>query len=577
MEAQLYQDHYGAGHTQGMKVTSSTSSNNEVKVVEGATDALSLEESSRFLSQTTLGASYEDILHMQSIGIEAWLDEQINMTSGSMYDRVEALWTNEIDPIQGDDRSFEMVLDFAFYEMIMEQEDALRQRMAFAWSQIFVIQETHREINHNLGHALYYDYLYKGAFGNFEDLLYNVTMSMSMGVYLSHYKNRKFNPDNGSLPDENFAREIMQLFTIGIHELELDGTPKLDSNGEPIPTYNIDDVAELAKVFTGLAASKNKKTGANNNSFGLGYPSRDWTSPMKMFDDFHSEGEKTFLGTTLPAGQTGMKDINDALDILFNHPNVAPFLSKTMIQHLIKSNPSPAYVKRVATIFEDNGQGVRGDMEAFTRAILLDPEARECDYITNPTAGKLIQPLERFIQLFKAFDLETPSGKIWMNDDKEYVEKILQGFNNSPSVFNFFTPDYAEDMFIAPQDLTSPEFEILNTVTAISYINEVEDALKDRPFDNRTKSGQFLGINNNDVPTLDLSDEISIYQSGGTAQLLDRLNILLCRGQLSSDVRNIIISTIASNEANINNYSNLNAVRDCIYYVMMSADYIIQL
>ena len=297
-----------------------------------------------------------------------------------------------------------------------------------------------------------------------------------MGKYLSHFMNQKADVVEKTYPDENYAREIMQLFSIGLHQLNLDGTPKKDANKHNIPTYDINNLAEMAKVFTGLGAAE-KNDGTINDYFFTNNNLNNQV-PLKMFEDFHAKGEKDILpGITIPAGQAGMTDIHQTLDILFNHPNVAPFISKRLIQHLVKSNPSPLYVKRIATIFNNNGDGVRGDLKAVISAILLDPEARDCAWITHPDNGKLIQPLERFITLFKAFDLQTPSGKMWFHDYSEFYEVVGQSFFSSPSVFNFFSPFYAEDEFVAPRNLVSPEFQILNSVTAISYINKVESCL----------------------------------------------------------------------------------------------------
>ena len=578
--AQLYEDFYGAGHNKGITITSSgdieaESNTAASNTVSGVTNKLTLKESARFLAQAALGNTYEDIEALQDQTVEEWIDNQIKMPSGSYAERFAEI-AQDVDEKQEDERLFKNSLDFLFYETIFKQNDLLRQRMAFAWSQIFVVSSDNFRPNHNHGHAVFHDFLYKGAFGNFRDMLFNVTMSMSMGTYLSHFGNRKFNPVNGSLPDENYAREIMQLFTIGVNELEINGTVKVDAEGVPIPTYDIDDVAELAKVFTGLASSKNISGAANTNFF-LGFPKRDWTAPMKMFERFHSEGEKTFIGKTIPAGQTGMQDINQAIDILFNHPNVGPFLATRLIQHLVKSNPTPSYVGRVARVFNNNGKGKRGDLEAVTKAILLDPEARECSYIEQPTNGKLIQPLERFITLLKAFNMTTPSGKIYLDDGREYFGIVLQGFSDSPTVFNFFQFNYAEEMNVAPQKIVSPEFQILNTVTSISYINKIENSLKDKPFNNFTKSGKFIGPNNSDKPTLDFSEEVAIYKDSGVEALLDRLDILLCRGQLTDQLKEIIKKTISENETNISTYSDIDAVHDCIYYIMISPDYMIQL
>ena len=581
--AQLYQDYYGAGHNQGMTISTSGEEGNNAagNVAIGPAGQLTVEEAARFLSQATLGASYEEITQLQNNGIDAWLQTQYAMPPSSVEDDYDQI-INEVIALRAaegisDGRYQDIYIRQLFYEYVLENEDAMRMKLTFAWSQILVawhgglLNFRWDEIN-----VQYFKILYNGTYGNYKDLLYNMTMSSSMGRYLSSLYNERTNESKGTLPDENFAREIMQLFSIGVKELNLDGTDKIDETGQPIPTYDNDDITELAKVFTGLSFWH--RDGTAKNWFLIGYPSSDVSRPMRMFEPMHEEGEKVMLdGTIIPAGQTGLEDIEQAVDVLFNHPNVGPFLAKTMIQHMVKSNPSPEYVRRVASIFNDNGNGIRGDLKAFTTAILTDPEARECLYIDEPTNGKLIQPVERFITLFKAFDLKTPSGKIFIEDKVEYFEATGQSVFSAPSVFNFFQPDYAEEKYVAPNNLVSPEFQILNTITTISYINKVEESLKEKPFLNRTRGHVYMQPNYNDIPYFNFSLEEQVYQSGGVNALLDRLNILLCRGQLSTNTKNIIANTIQTNESATSNYSNLDAVKDAIYYVMMSPDYIIQL
>ena len=586
--AQVYDDYFGAGHNLGMHITASGSTTSldvdaPENSVSGAVDELTLAEASRFLAQASLGYTYEEIEEVRNKGLDIWFQEQADMpitqTFLARFDEVFA----EAEQINGREMGLSGVymMDFPFYGKAVEEDDLLRQRMAFAWSQILVSQQISPMAMRVRGLAAYYDILYNHAFGNFRDMLFDVTMSVSMGAYLSSFLNRKFDPTNGSEPDENFAREIMQLFTIGVHELDINGQEKIDpSTGSPIETYSIEDVSELAKVFTGLGGSKHIN-GADNNLFYLGLFNVDWTAPMKMFQDRHEEGPKNFLTASIPAGQSGMQDINDAVDYLFNHPNTGPFLAKRLIQHLVKSNPTPAYVARVARVFNNNGSGTRGDLEAVTRAILFDPEARECDYIGDPTSGKLIQPVERFIGLFRAFKVTSPSGRLFINDDREFNDGLLQGFNNSPSVFNFFQFDYSEEKNVGPNNLVSPEFQILNSVSSINHINTVENALKRYPFSNFTAPAppgkQLLQRNPDDEPFLDFSAELEVYENSGLSGLLDRLNVLLCRGQLTSEMRNIIITTVNENITNADDYEAINVVYDCIYYIMISPDYMIQL
>ena len=579
--AQVYDDHLGAGNVIGVKVSSSGQEQNDSSAyaISGTQIKPDLVGASRFLAQATLGASYEEIENLTVIGIDAWLDDQFSLPSNSFAQKYDEMYA-EILGMISEDNHLDRYGSFVFYDMMINEPDVLRQKVAFALSQIFVISPYHGstlsgETHYNM---TYYDFLYKGAFGNYEDILRNITLSYTMGSYLSHFMNQKADIIEKTYPDENFAREIMQLFSIGLNELNQDGTPKLDSEGNPIPTYNIGHITEMAKIFTGLGVGEKADGVTNDNFF------RTWDfngrAPMIMFEEFHSKGEKNILpGVTIPAGQSGMQDIEQTLDILFNHPNVAPFMAKRLIQHMVKSNPSAAYVNRISTVFNNNGEGVRGDIKAIIKAILLDPEARDCDWIDDVNNGKLIQPLERFTTLFKAFDISTPSGRVWFNDFSEWYEETSQSFYSSPSVFNFFSPFFAEDEIVAPKDMVSPEFQILNSVTAIAYINEMENAIKVRPFRNNTAvndTGRWLASNEEDEPLLDFTDELAIYNNEGVNALLDRLNLILCRGQLSEATQNIIADAIVANADNSNSYDAQAALNDALYFIMMCPNYLIQ-
>ncbi len=581
IHAQVYDDYLGAGNVIGMKVTSSSQEQNDSSfyAISGTQLKPDLIGASRFLSQATMGASYEDIENLTTVGIDAWFEEQFNLPYKSFTQRYDELHEEILGIITEDDH-LNRYMSYVFYEKLVKDKDFLRQRIAFALSQIFVISPYHGSSLNNGSHynVVYYDFLYSGAFGNYKDLLENISLSLPMGRYLSHFMNQKADIVEKTFPDENYAREIMQLFSIGLHQLNPDGTPILDAEGNNIPTYDISNITEMAKIFTGLGVGE-KADGVTNDNF---FRTFDFNgrAPMIMFEEYHSKGEKNILpGVTIPAGQAGMEDINQTLDILFNHPNVAPFLSKRLIQHLIKSNPSPAFVNRISTVFNNNGSGVRGDFKAVVKAILLDPEARDCNWIDNNDNGKLIQPLERFTTLFKAFDVSTPSGRVWFDDYNLLFEETSQTFLSSPTVFNFFSPFYAEDEYVSPKGLISPEFEILNSVTAIAYINEMENSIKIRPFRNQTApndSGRYLGINNDDEPLLDFTDEIALYENEGIDALIDRLNLILCRGQLSAGTHTIIANAIMQNVDNINSYDSQNALEDTLYFIMMSPNYLIQ-
>ena len=577
-DCQVYDDYFGAGHKVGIAVSSSPFSSIDTSLysISGSTNMPDLAGASRFLAQATLGVNYEEIEHVVDIGINAWIDEQFSLPTHSFMQKYESIYTATQTLISTGTHSSQYI-SFVFYDFIFNEPDYLRQKVAFALSQIFVISRNGSLSGDYDALMSFQDILYQGAFGNYRDMLGDVSYSMAMATYLSHFKNKREDVIGNTLPDENYAREIMQLFSIGLNKLNIDGTPIKDAYGNIIPTYDIDNVAELAKVFTGLGG-ETKKDGTVNDYFFEN--NIDLSGGTTMFDDYHAVGSKSiFDNIVIPAGQTGIQDVEQTLDAIFNHENVGPFIGKRLIQHLVKSNPSPAYVKRVAMVFNDNGQGERGDLGAVVKAILLDPEARNCDWIDHPENGKLIQPIERFTTLFKAFDVYSPSNTLWLNDDEDYGLKLLQSFQNANTVFNFFSPFYAEDEVIAPLGLLSPEFEILDGISSIEYLNEIEDALKIKPFSNRTAastSGTYLTNNVDDTPVLDFVDEIAIYNQDGLSALIDRLDILICRGQLSQEVKDIISSTIEANIANVNNYDVNDIMHDVLYYIFLSPDYIIQ-
>ena len=591
---QTYQDHFGTGNDVGVTVYTSDNQGTEngANLLNGTDLLPDLKGASRFLGQASLGANYEEIEYVSQIGIEAWIDEQMAMPASSYLTTYQNIYEEAITQITAVHGTADMArrsdyLNFAFYEKVLKEEDVLRHKVAFALSQIFVVSLENGP-SWGFGHSSYYDLLYQGAFGNFHDLLTDVTLHPIMGMYLSHFKNAKADPLAGTLPDENYAREIMQLFTIGLFEMNLDGTSKKDVNGGLIPTYDIVDVQKLAKVFTGLSGAARdtilypQYAGDEYNvNFNMLDRSVDLTVPMKMYDEYHEQGTKEMIdGTIIPAGQLGMQDIIDALQILFNHDNVAPFISIRLIQQLVKSNPTPEYIERVASVFEDNGQGVKGDLGAVIKAILTDTEARDCTWIDDPMSGKLKQPLERLLQLYRGFDIDSPSGKFWFRDRVDIYEELGQSFLNAPTVFNFFTPFYAENDYVAPNEMVSPAFQILHSTTSIKYINLVEYMLKTRPFYNRTgvnpnPSKPKLTVDINDDPFLDFTGEINEYDTNGINALIDRVDLILCHGRLSIETKTIIADAITQNLANVNSFDSQDVINDVIYFIMISPDYII--
>jgi len=549
-QAQIYKDHFGTGNYIGVKVTGSDTqnTNDAINTLTGADLFPDLAGSARFLSQATLGYNWEDIEYLEQNGIVKWLEEQFSIPYNLFYDQYVSIYSYAIDSVGvTNDTQKNEYLAYSFYEKVFKENDVLRQKVAFALSQILVVSTNESNVsNKGFGAADYYDILINNAFGNFKTLLREVSLHPIMGIYLSTFRNAKTDYALGTYPDENYAREIMQLFTIGLYQLNNDGSFKTDEHEQFIPTYDIIDIQQLAKVFTGFGSGARIDT--IPKTFTNGISVTDLTVPMEMYEPYHDKTPKILIdGTNLPTNQAGLSDVDHVINMLFNHPNVGPFIARRLIQNLVKSNPSPAYINRVASAFNHNEKGERGDLKAVIKAILLDTEARVCGDIDDPKAGKLIQPIERFTHLFKAFDITSPSGKFFLRDDLEYQEKLGQAFLASPSVFNFFSPFFAESNFVEKNNMVSPEFEILTSTTSVHYINLMENAIKYKPFNNRTALSEntlYLSGNNDDRPYLDLTDEITTFENEGVEALIERLNILLCRGNLTESTKTIIANTI---------------------------------
>ena len=364
--------------------------------------------------------------YVKQIGIQAFLDEQFTMP--------ESVFPNGIASSAGE-------MTDQFYWHKLRGQDQLRQRVVYGLSEIIVVSRNKNYYPNML--IPYVQILSKNAFGNYKNLLKEITLDASMGNFLDMVNSTK--PGAGGGANENYPRELMQLFSIGLYQLNQDGSQVLDANGKPIPTYNQNEVRQLALAFTGWTF--NTASGPPQYRNPNYYP-----GPMVPLPNNHDTSSKTFLGQTLPANQTMQKDIDDAIEVIFNHPNVGPFVATRMIRSLVTSNPSPAYIARISAVFNNNGQGVRGDMKAVVRAILLDPDARD----DNPPNdfGRLRTPIQHHIALLRALggDLAQPSQITYAYDGMG--ESVL----NAPSVFGHYSP-----MFRIPKQATplfGPEFQI---------------------------------------------------------------------------------------------------------------------
>lgn len=530
-------------------------------------------EASRFLAQATLGADLNTIRYTARTGIEAWIDEQRAMPPIDFTAHLQQVYAEVIEwyLVNGGDpedigyRPGWTVFNYAWWENHMQARDLLRQRVAFALSEIFVIS-LESDLS-GFGDALgdYYGVLLRHALGNFEDLLFDVSLHPAMGYYLSHLNNPREVPEENIRPDQNYAREIMQLFTVGLYALNADGTRKQDPQGNWIPTYGQDDIVELSKVFTGLGVS-----GVVTNEwvdepyFGLGIWLSDMTRPMKMYEDWHQPGPKTMLdGYVIPAGQAGLQDIRDAIHRLFLHPNVGPFIGRQLIQRLVTSNPTPQYVQRVAAVFDDNGQGVRGDLGAVVKAILMDPEARTCEALIQPAFGKLREPFVRYTQFAKAVPLEQIYGRYW-NVGWNFFQATYQTPLGARSVFNFFLPDHQPIGPVAENDLVAPEFQIHNARTSVEYINQVNDwAVWGYIMDDWEGENPYVTYNLDEFLPLARDPEV----------LINRLDMLLTHGRLSERTRRIIKDAITPM---ISGNYRYDRVRLALYLILISPDYTIQ-
>lgn len=415
--------------------------------------AISRADAFRFLNQATFGATEADAQTLAATGYEAWIDQQLQRPASLELPHVQAVFAT-YPPGADFTRLHEDRIDI-WLRHALSAPDQLRQRVAFALSEIMVISQLSPLVGYPWGSASYYDMLAQDAFGNFRQLMEDVTLHPAMGVYLSMLGNQKPDAARNIRPDENYARELMQLFTIGLVELNADGSVRRDAQGNPVPTYDQPVIEGFAHVYTGWHF-------AGAPSFDLARPTiQNQAMPMQAYAEQHDAGPKRVLSyagaafTQIPAGQTPQQDLEDALDNIFHHPNVAPFISKQLIQRLVTSNPSPQYVARIARVFENDGAGRRGELGAVVKAILLDPEARQAP--AGAAAGKLSEPLLRLTRLWRAYGARSQSGKLNVQNIPGYIG---QGPLQAPSVFNFFSPFYAPPGEILDQGLVAPEMQL---------------------------------------------------------------------------------------------------------------------
>jgi uncharacterized protein (DUF1800 family) len=576
-QAQLTSLQLGMGNNDGVTVTSSDETGTTNSSVTIAQDGFlpNQNAASRFLSQATLGYNMEDIDSVAIMGIEDWIDIQISTVGDStMVQYVQGYHDYIKNQTNNPSANAGIRLwDYTWWQYHMQSKDLLRQRVAFALSEFLVISRFSFFNNEPYAFADFYDILLDNAFGNYHDILTEVTYHASMGNYLTYINNPKSDTILNQFPDENYARELMQLFTIGLYELNNDGSIQYDTNGDPIPTYDNDDIYEFSKVFTGL-------TWGDRTNFGSKYP-RDDTSyiiPMHVLNTEHEPGPKNLLnGFQIPDRNPvdGDADIADAIQNLFDHSNMGPFLCKYLIQRLVTSNPSPEYIDRVSSIFNDDGNGVRGNLEAVIKAILLDPIAMSCDSGNDITFGMLREPFIRYVQMNKAFDNSTMSGR--HRNDMDYVYDLVeQKPNSSPSVFNFFQSDHQPIGPVESADLVAPEFQITNSKTITGYVNGLYRwIVEGNPADEYDLyGGEDNALYDDEIAEWNLADELIYADDDNLHILIDRLNLLVAGGRLTGYTEELIINTVKefpNDDADDTEFRT----RLAIYLVLSSPEYLI--
>ena len=530
-------------------------------------------QAARFLTQATFGPSLAEISRLRQIGYNTWLAEQAAAPASHHRPYLEAQEAAGIEVYQNSRQE-------AWWKYAITAPDQLRQRVAFALSELLVVSDESGAIDgYPIAMANYYDILVDGAFGNYRNLLEKVTLNPVMGHYLSMFKNRKPDAAENIRPDENYAREIMQLFSVGLVQLNANGTPLL-SGGQPIPTYDQETIRGFAHVFTGWNWANCPRTNGGQwweweycPSGPVDWPDPGWDAwwlvPMQPWESYHaSEESKQLLaysgsalpGGILPAGGTADSDMQAALNNIFNHPNVGPFVARHLIKRLVTSNPTPAYVGRVAAVFANNGIGVRGDLSATVRAVLMDTEARTLPSLAS-NGGKMREPLLKLSQLWRALDGRADDGRYreWYAD--YYLE---QAPLRSPTVFNFFLPDYRPPGELSALGLDAPEFQI----TTDTSIASVSNGLGYKVFyDWRGNSGQSP----EDI-VVDLGPETSI--AANPVALVDRYDLLFMNRTMSDFMSDTLVAYLQTLPGTTQ--GRRQRVQNAVWLIQTSPEYAIE-
>jgi uncharacterized protein (DUF1800 family) len=530
----------------------------------------------RFLEQATFGATPALDARIRRIGLQTWLAEQFEASypsANNPYPNIPLKSSDAQNAMTGcgmfqftpttsleyriciRDHYNQYPLQTWFFREAFYGDAQLRHRVAWALSQIFVTSGV--DIQQSSHMIEWHKILSKNAFGNYRNLLKEITLNPAMGEYLDMARSTR------TSPNENFAREILQLFSIGLFMLNQDGTVQRDVNNVPVPSYDQTTVNNFTKVFTGWSFCNNSTNPACANAV---VGTVNYKDPLLLNQNAHDVTAKTLLSypnavnTNIAANLNGNTELELALDNIFNHPNVAPFVSKLLIQHLVTSDPTPAYVGRVAAIFNNNGAGTRGDLKAVVRAILLDPEARG-DLKTDPNYGKLREPVQLITNVLRAFNVRSASGAQLSDGAVQNLAlNMAQNPFYSPTVFNYYTPDYV----IPGTALLGPEFNIMTTGTAIARANFANTMVFNRI---NVSENAPLGT------ALDLTEMQALATEDPTGnRLLDALNQKMMRGAMSTSMRNTILTAVQAVAAN----QPLARAQQAIYLIATSSQYQVQ-
>lgn len=539
-------------------------------VLKPDTDA----QAARFVLHASIAASPAAIADVRARGYEPWLDSQMALANDQSAEQYFV--ARGYDTVDANQYYFNSGIgDRMIWKQLLVGNSGVRKRAALALSEFFVVSLNSIDITwRSQAMGYYWDTLNTHAFGNFRELLEAVTLNPAMGVFLNTLGNRKADLRTGRVPDENYGREVMQLFTIGLYELNADGTVKGGAGGNPVETYDNEDVSGIAKCFTGYDYDYTDVTftaapGSTSQIQSPRYVRQPMTAdPAKWrrpgTTSNHADEAKTFLGTTIPAGTGAAETLRLTLDTLFAHPNVGPFFARQMIQRLVTSNPSAAYVQRVAAVFANNGSGRRGDLRAVFKAILLDDEALAPTGLTDNRFGKLREPMIRFAQWGRTFGAASASENWQVPDLSDSASRLGQSPLRSPSVFNFFRPGFVPlNTQAAANNLVAPEFQLVNESTVAGYVNFME----------RTVDGTGSWVS--DVKAA-YTEELAIAHDA--AALLDRLDLLLTGRQLSQATRDLILGAMNAEAVSqtSDDATKRRRIHIAVLLVMVSNEYLVQ-